>query len=83
MKAKGMIGMITTKVKSILQEHADQLNQPLTVENAEAVVDVIQTAVMTAAAEGFQTYLQESEIRENTTVHNVRVPPTAFVAGIR
>jgi len=70
MKARGIIAMITTKVKSILQEHADQLNQPLTVENAEAVVDVIQTAVMTAAAEGFQTYLQESEIRENTTVHN-------------
>jgi len=70
MKVEGIIAIITTKVKGVLQEHADQLNQPLSVANAETVVEVIQTAIMSAAAEGFKIYLQESEIRENTIVHN-------------
>ena len=46
-----MIAMITTKVKSILQEHAEQWELSLTVENAEIVVDVIQKAVFGAAAD--------------------------------
>jgi hypothetical protein len=37
MKVEGMIAIITTKVKAVLQKHAEALNQPLTVENAEKV----------------------------------------------
>ena len=70
MKAKAIIAMITTKVKSILQEHAEQLESSLTVENAEKVVDAIQEAIFAAGAEGFKTYLEESETRENTIVHD-------------
>ena len=69
MKAGAIIAMITAKVKSILQEHADALESALTVENAECVVDVIQEAIFAAGAEGFKTYLEESEIQENTVVH--------------
>ena len=70
MKAKAIIAMITTKVKSILQEHADVLESELTVENAEIVVDAIQEAVFGGAAEGLKTWLQESETRENTILHD-------------
>ena len=70
MKAKAIIAMITTKVKSILQEHADVLESELTVENAEIVVDVSQEAIFGGAAEGFKTWLQESETQENTIMHD-------------
>ena len=70
MKARAMTAMMTAKVKSVLQANAEQLNQPLTVENAEHVVDVIQEAIFTAGAEGFKTYLEESEIQENAIVHD-------------
>src|SRR5215469_7208088 len=70
MKTNDIITAMTTKIKSVLQNHADQLNQPLTVENAENVVDAITLAITTAAAEGFKTYLQESETQENTIMHN-------------
>jgi len=70
MKAKAIIAMITTKVKSILQERAEQLEASLTVENAEKVVDVIQEAVFSGAAEGLKTWLQESETQKNTVVHD-------------
>ena len=53
-----------------MQEYADALESGLTVENAEIVVDVIQEAIFTAAAEGFKTWLQESETQENTIVHD-------------
>ena len=42
----------------------------LTVENAEIVVDAIQEAIFGAAAEGLKTWLQESETRENTIMHD-------------
>ena len=45
MKVNVIIAMITTKVKSILYEYAESLELPLTVENAEIVIDVIQEAV--------------------------------------
>ena len=48
--------MITTKVKSVLQANAEQLNRPLTVENVECVVDVIQEAIFTAGAEGLSGF---------------------------
>ena len=64
MKVKEIIAMITAKVKSVLQANAEQLNRPLTVENVECVVDVIQEAIFTVGAEGFKTYLEESEIQE-------------------
>ena len=67
MKTEGIITVITTKVKTFLHEHGDSLDLPLTGENAEIVANVIQTAV-TTAAEGFKTYLQQNEIRENTVI---------------
>ena len=62
--------MMTAKVKSVLQANAEQLKQPLTVENVEKVVDTIQEAIFTAGDEGCKTRLQESETRENTIVHD-------------
>ena len=70
MKAKAIIATITTKVKSILHEHADALESALTVGNAEKVVDVIQEAVFGGAAEGLKTWLQESETQDNTIMHD-------------
>jgi len=42
------------KVKSDLQYHAEDLNQPLTAEN---VAKLISNAVLSAAGEGFKSYL--------------------------
>jgi len=70
MKADEIITAIVTKVKEELQKHRDPLDQPLTTENAENVVNVVLTAIQNAGAEGFKTYLQRNEFRENTIVHN-------------
>jgi len=70
MKVEGIIAVITTTVKDFLQERGDQLDLPLTAENAEIVVEVIKTAVTAAAAEGLKTYLAQNEIRDNTVIHN-------------
>ena len=66
MKATGIIDAITTKVKTDLQHHAKDLNQPLTTTHAENVVKIIGTAVMSAAREGLKTYLLQNERHENT-----------------
>ena len=68
MKANEIIAAITTKVKSDLQNHAEDLNQPLTAENAENVAKLIGNAVLSAAGEGFKTYLLQNEPRENTII---------------
>lgn len=69
MKTQAIIEMMTTKVKSILQNHSEQLEQPLGIENAESVIKIIGQAVTQAAAEGLKTYLEKNEIRENTVMH--------------
>src|SRR5215469_18444857 len=70
MKAESVITAILTKVKDDLQKHSELLNQSLTAENAESVIKALQTAGNTALAEGFKTYLEQNEIRENTIVHD-------------
>ena len=70
MKAEEIITMITTKVKTVLHEHTESLTQPLTIENAEIVVDVIQEAIFAAGAEGLKTWLQQNETHENTILVN-------------
>ena len=69
MKATGIIDTIITKVKDILENHSNQLAQPLTLDNAEHVVNILKTAVLTAGAEGFKTYLEQNESCDNTLVH--------------
>ena len=69
MKTQAIIKMMTTKVKSILQNHSEQLERPLSIENAESVIKIIGQAVTQAAAEGLKTYLEKNEIRENTVTH--------------
>jgi len=59
-----------TKIKDELQKHSEQLDQPLTPENAENVVQAILNAVITAGADGFKIYLEQNETRDNTIVHN-------------
>jgi hypothetical protein len=68
--AEGIIATILTKVKDDLQKHSEQLNQPLSLDSAENVVKIIGTAVSTAAAEGLKTYLEQSETRNNTVLHD-------------
>jgi len=50
LKTEGIITAILTKIKDDLQKHSDTLNLLLPPENAENVVNVIKTAVNTAAA---------------------------------
>ena len=69
MKTQAIIEMMTTKVKSILQNHAEQLEQPFGIENAESVIKIIGQAATQAAAEGLKTYLEKNEIRANTVTH--------------
>jgi len=69
MKTQAIIEMMTTKVKSILQNHSEQLEQLLGIENAEDVIKIIGQAVTQAAAERLKTYLENNEIRENTVTH--------------
>jgi hypothetical protein len=66
MKAEEIITAIITKVKEDLQNHAPDLSQPLTAANAEKVISLIGTAIMSAANEGFKTYLEQNEVQENT-----------------
>ena len=68
MKAEAIIAAITTKVKSDLQNHADDLNKPLTAEHAENVTKLISNAILSAAGEGFKTYLLQNEPQENTII---------------
>ena len=69
MKAQDIIAAVITKVKEELQKHNDPLNQPLSSDHAETVVNAILNAVLVAGAEGFKTYLAQNEIHENTIVH--------------
>jgi len=69
LKATEIITTIITTVKDILHNHIPQLEQPLTLENAEDVLYIIKTAALAAGAEGFKTYLEQNETRENTLVH--------------
>ncbi len=69
MKTQDIIDTMTTKVKAILQNHVDRLDTPLTVENAEKVVDIIRQAATEAAAEGLKTYLEAGEHTENSVTH--------------
>ena len=69
MKAQEIIAAVITKVKEELQKHNDPLNQPLSSDHAETVAHAILNAVLVAGAEGFKTYLEQNEIRENTIVH--------------
>ena len=71
MKTEEIIAAITTKVKSDLQNHAEDLNKPLTaenVENAENVAKLIGNAVLSAAGEGFKTSFLQNEPQENTII---------------
>jgi hypothetical protein len=68
MRSTVIIESILTKVKAILQNHADQLNQNLTAENAENVTRTIKMAVTEAAADGFKTYIELNEVRENSLI---------------
>ena len=54
MKTQAIIEMMATKVKSILQNPAERLEQPLSIENAESVIKIIGQAVTQAAAEGLK-----------------------------
>jgi len=69
MKTQAIIEIMTTKVKSILQNHGEEFESVLTVEAAENVVKIIGQAAMQAAAAGLKTYLEENEIRENSVMH--------------
>jgi len=69
-KANVIIETLVTKVKTVLQNHADQLDQPLTVENTESVVKILSAALALGGVEGLKTYLAESETHENTVVHD-------------
>jgi len=68
MRSNVIIESILTKVKAVLQNHADPLNQNLTAENAEIVTKTIKMAVAEAAAAGFKTYIELNEIQENTII---------------
>ena len=68
MKATAVITTIITTV-NILENHSDQLEQPLTLEHAEQVINIIKRAVLAAGDEGFKNYLEQNETRENTIVH--------------
>ena len=70
LKAIGIIDTILSKVKDELQQYSDTLNQPLTLDHAEHVAEVIGTVINIAAAEGFKTYIQQNETRDNTVIHN-------------
>ena len=70
MTAKKIIATILTKIKDDLQKNVDTLNQPLNLDNAEDIIQVLKTAVLTGAAEGFKNYLEQHEIRQNTIVHD-------------
>jgi len=49
MKAKEILAAILAKVKDALQKHSDQLEQSLSLENAENVVTILQSVVLEAA----------------------------------
>jgi len=66
LKATAIIDTIIAKVKDILENHSTPLAQPLTLENAENVVQIIKTAIIAGGAEGFKTYLEQNESRDNT-----------------
>jgi hypothetical protein len=70
LKAPEIIATILAKVKDELQKHSNSLNQPLTLDHAEHVAEIIGTAINVAAAEGFKTYIQQNETRENTVTHH-------------
>ena len=83
MKAKAIIAMITTKVKSILQERAEQREASLTVENAGIVVDVIQEAVFAPAHDCTNAGVQDARLNSFSTKycsgHQRGVAPTHCV----
>ena len=68
MKATAIIAAITTKIKTDLQHHADDLNQPLTTQHAENVIKIIGSAIFAAAREGLKTYLLQHERHENAII---------------
>jgi hypothetical protein len=70
MKAQAIVTSIITKVKEELQKHSDLLNQSLSSDNAENVVQAILKAVLSAGSEGYKTYLEQNEIHDNTIIHN-------------
>jgi hypothetical protein len=70
MPTEMIIAAIIAKVKADLQNHADDLNNPLTADNAEKVTQRIKTVVLDAAAEGFKIYLQQNETKDNTITVN-------------
>ena len=70
MKAQKIIAAVLTKVKEELQKHSDPLSQPLSPDHAENVANVLLSAMLSAGAAGFKTYLEQNETRENTVIHN-------------
>lgn len=70
MKANVIIENLITKVQTVLQNQTNQLERPLSVENAENVVKILSAALAEGGVEGLKSYLRESEVRENTVVHN-------------
>ena len=55
MKANVIIETLITKVKTVLQNQTEKLDQPLTAENAENVVKVLSIALAEGGAEGHKT----------------------------
>ena len=55
MKTQAIVEMMTTKVKSILQNPSEQLEQPLGIENVESVIKIIGQAVTQAISEGLKS----------------------------
>jgi hypothetical protein len=59
-----IVAAILTKVKDVLQNQAEILNNPLTAEHAEGVIQLLKTTFQEACGEGFKTYLQENELKK-------------------
>jgi hypothetical protein len=64
LKSDTIVAAVLTKVKDVLQNNADKLNNPLTAEHAEGVIQLLKTTFQEACAEGIKTYLQENEIKK-------------------
>jgi hypothetical protein len=64
LKSDAIVAAILTKVKDVLQNHAEIFNNPLTAEHVERVIQLLKTTFQVGCAEGLKTYLQENEIKK-------------------
>ena len=70
MKAEAIITAVLTTIKDDLQKQSDLLDQPLSPDNAESIVQVLRAAVSEGAGEGLRSYLEQNDTRANTIVRN-------------